>query len=59
MFSLNMRNSYISFNDPTATDKQAEMNIEIVANGLFSVFATLGLNFKFDFCLTVAFKLEF
>ena len=39
-----MNNSYISFNDKTITDKQAELNIEMVANGLFSVFATMGVN---------------
>lgn len=41
-----MPNSYVSFNDPTTTDKQAEANIEQVASGLFSVFVTLGIQRK-------------
>jgi len=42
-FSLNHKNSYISFNDPSITDSQAEQNIEQTVEAIFSVLVTMGV----------------
>eukprot|EP01132_Coremiostelium_polycephalum_P005800 gene5800-7213_t len=39
----NPRNSYLSFNDPTVKDTEAQTNLESVVEGLFSVLVTLGV----------------
>jgi len=43
LFHLNIRDSYISFNDPTLSDVQAERNIEQTVDALFAVLVTLGV----------------
>ena len=40
-FSLNERNSYLSWNDPTISDTQAETNIHQIVDSLFSVLVTM------------------
>lgn len=43
LFTLNSKDSYIKWNDPTVTDTQAEEDIECIVNALFSVLVTLGV----------------
>jgi hypothetical protein len=42
LFILNQHKSYLTFNHPTITDAEAESHIEKTAEGLFSIFVTLG-----------------
>ncbi|XP_071690191.1 SEC1 family transport protein SLY1-like [Rutidosis leptorrhynchoides] len=43
LFSLADESCYVQLNDPKATDREIEEIIEKLANGLFSVLATLGV----------------
>ncbi|KAA8495640.1 Sec1 family domain-containing protein 1 [Porphyridium purpureum] len=42
LFSLNIRESYKSLNDPHLSDKQVEASLEVVISGLMSVLVTMG-----------------
>jgi hypothetical protein len=43
MFSLAQPSSYVQLNDPAAQDHDVEAVVDSIANGLFSVIATLGV----------------
>lgn len=40
-FTLGLKNSYIAVNDPTITDADAEKNVELIVDCLFSVLLTI------------------
>jgi len=42
LFTLNVTNSYVLYNNPGATENDMELAMNGIANGLFSVVATLG-----------------
>lgn len=42
LFTLNVEESYVLYNDPSATESEMEMAMNGIAGGLFSVVATLG-----------------